>query len=42
MWGMNNLAFTNVTATVYYPANNATWSKDVRPELKGNLLWVGV
>lgn len=27
-------------ATVYYPANNSTWTEDVRQNYGGNLIWV--
>ena len=32
--------FEDVTATVYYPANNTTWSSSVMQNYGGNLTWV--
>lgn len=32
--------FANVTATVYYPANNSTWTSDVLQNYGGNLTWI--
>ena len=32
--------FGNVTATVYYPAGNDTWTEEVRGNYGGNLTWV--
>lgn len=33
-------AFNNVTATVYYPSGNATWTDDARQNYGGTLTWV--
>ena len=33
-------AFQNVTATVYYPGGNATWTSDLMQDYGGNLDWV--
>ena len=35
-----NEPFGNVTATVYYPANNTTWTEDVMQDYGGTLIWV--
>lgn len=35
-------AFKNVTATVYYPGNNSTWTEDKRLDYGGTLTWVAV
>lgn len=32
--------FPGVTATAYYPANNATWTEEVRQSYGGNITWV--
>ena len=32
--------FYQVTATAYYPGNNATWTEDVRQDYGGTLTWV--
>ncbi len=32
--------FNGITATVYYPANNDTWTEEVRNEFGGELAWV--
>lgn len=32
-------AFSNVTATAYYPANDPTWTEDVRQNYGGNIKW---
>ena len=32
--------FKNVNATIYYPANNATWSADVMQDYGGKIRWV--
>ena len=32
--------FGGVTATVYYPSNNKTWTKDVMTDYGGNITWV--
>ena len=32
--------FTNVIATAYYPADNPTWTEDVRQNYGGNITWV--
>ncbi len=32
-------AFENVTATVYYPGDNATWTEDVMQDYGGTLTW---
>ena len=31
--------FQNVTATVYYPAGNSTWTEEVRENCGGNVAW---
>lgn len=36
----NDLGFTNVTATAYYPANNPTWTEEARKDYGGSLTWV--
>ena len=33
--------FCGVTATVYYPQDNATWTEDVRQDYLGDITWVG-
>lgn len=33
-------AFDDVTATVYYPKENTTWTESVRKDYAGNLTWV--
>ena len=33
-------SFPGVTATAYYPANNATWTADVMQNYGGNITWV--
>ena len=33
-------AFYNVTATAYYPANDPTWTEDVRQNYGGTITWV--
>ena len=33
-------AFTGVTATAYYPANNSTWTADKLKNYGGNLTWI--
>jgi len=33
-------AFVDVTATAYYPADNATWTQDIRQNYGGNITWV--
>ena len=37
---INTYAFSGVTATVYYPKNNVTWTESVRQDYKGDLTWV--
>lgn len=37
---MDSYAFDDVTATVYYPKDNATWTQSVRKNYEGNLTWV--
>ena len=32
--------FKDVTATAYYPANNATWTEDVMQDYGGSITWV--
>ena len=34
--------FDGLTATVYYPAGNPTWTKAVRQQYGGNITWVAV
>lgn len=36
----NKSAFTNVNATVYYPATNPTWPTEVQQNYGGTLTWV--
>ena len=38
----SSLVFNNDMATVYYPADNATWTKEVRQNYGGNLAWIPV
>ena len=33
-------AFTGVTATVYYPAGNGSWTPDLRQDYGGTLTWI--
>ena len=33
--------FNNVTATAYYPADDPTWTEDVRQNYGGTITWVG-
>ena len=33
-------AFQNVTSTVYYPANDETWTEDIMQQYGGTLTWV--
>ena len=35
-------AFNGVTATVYYPADNATWTEDVMQQYGGTITWEAV
>ena len=35
-----DMIFTNVTATVYYPAGNETWTKAKMDSTEGNITWV--
>ena len=35
-----NYIFPDVTATVYYPADNATWTEEVKQNYGGNLTWI--
>ena len=37
---IGNEAFRNVTATAYYPVNNATWTKGVKQNYGGTITWV--
>ena len=37
-----SLAFGSVTATVYYPVDNPTWTKDVRQNYSGTIIFSGV
>ena len=37
---IDNSAFTNVYATAYYPAGNATWTSDKRLNYGGQIKWV--
>lgn len=34
-------AFFGVSATVYYPANDPSWTEDVRQSYRGRISWVG-
>lgn len=34
------LAFENITATAYYPANNPTWTADVMQNYGGTITWI--
>ena len=36
----NDTAFRGVTATAYYPANNATWNADMMQDYGGTITWV--
>ena len=36
---IDSSAFIDVTATAYYPANNPTWTEDVRQNYGGNITW---
>ncbi len=36
---IHSMAFTKVTATVYYPAGNNTWTADVMKNYDGTLTW---
>ena len=35
-----SIPFHNVTATIYYPANNTTWTSDVMQDYGGTITWV--
>ena len=37
---IDSVAFNGVTATAYYPANDATWTTDVMQNYGGTLTWV--
>lgn len=37
---ISSSAFTSVTATVYYPSNNGTWTENVRQNYDGTLTWI--
>ena len=37
---IHNRIFENVTATVYYPAGNDSWTPDVMQQYGGNITWV--
>ena len=36
-----NDSFENVTANVYYPSNNETWTEEMKQDYKGTLAWIG-
>ena len=36
----NNYVFSGVKATAYYPANNPSWTEDVRQNYGGTITWV--
>ena len=36
----NERTFFRVTATVYYPADNPTWTEAVRQNYGGNITWI--
>ena len=36
----NNYVFSSVKATAYYPANNPSWTEDVRQNYGGTITWV--
>ena len=38
--GLESYAFFYVTATVYYPANDETWTEDVMQDYGGTITWV--
>jgi hypothetical protein len=38
---MANDIFENVTADVYYPSNDATWTDEMKQDYKGTLTWIG-
>ncbi len=37
---LDTYEFGKVTATVYYPENNPTWTKDTRKDYGGKLIWI--
>jgi hypothetical protein len=37
---ISNDSFCGVNATAYYPADNDTWTKEVRQNYEGNITWV--
>lgn len=37
---IDNYAFDDVTATVYYPKDNTTWTESVRKDYDGTLSWI--
>ena len=39
---IGNNAFKNITATVYYPDNNETWTANVKQNYGGDLAWVAL
>ena len=39
-FGTDNRAFLDVVATAYYPANDPTWTDDVKKNYGGNITWV--
>ena len=36
----DSLAFFNLTTSVYYPANNATWTSDIMENYYGSITWI--
>ncbi len=39
---INYSAFSEMAVTVYYPADNPTWTEELRSKLEGNITWIGV
>jgi len=39
---MTDSIFIDITATVYYPANNPTWTEEVRQDYGGTITWIAV
>ena len=38
---MANDIFENVTADVYYPSDDATWTEEMKQDYRGTLTWIG-
>lgn len=38
---LDNDVFENVTANVYYPSDDETWTDEVKQDYRGTLTWIG-